>query len=79
MDEYVIVTYPTPRGVIVDDDPEAGQTDDLLIVSTGYHKFALTGNADYTPKPEPILIEGTTDSRPHVIAFIPRAPAASGI
>ena len=75
MDEFVIVTYPTRRSVTIDVHSNAGFTDDLLIVPTGLHTFALGGDQDYEPKPDRILIQRTTASDPAVIAFEPLPPA----
>lgn len=75
MDEFVFVTYPTRRSVTIDGHPNAGFTDDLLMVPTGLHTFALGGDQDYEPKPDPILIQRTTANNPAVIAFEP-LPAA---
>ena len=66
MMEYVVVTYPNKRKVLVD-GKDAGYTNDTLRVETGHHIFALEGLQDYLPLTVEKVVEDTTPEKPMVI------------
>ena len=66
--EYVRVTFPDPRRVIID-DCECGVTEQVLRVDRGSHRFALVGNTDYDPPFNQRVIAGTNPLSPALIVF----------
>lgn len=69
--EYVVVTYPVDRDVLVDQEV-AGRTGDTLMVEAGHHVFDLGEPHDYSPESVEEVIENTTALSPLVIeAFHP--------
>jgi hypothetical protein len=66
--EYVVVTYPGDRKVLVD-GKVAGRTNVTLMVETGHHIFALEGPQDYQPPTVEKVVENTTSDGPLPIGF----------
>jgi transcriptional regulator of nitric oxide reductase len=78
--EFVIVTFPVVRAVIMDGAPE-GQTGELIGVERGTHRFDLGEPTDYQPLRRRVRVTNTTQLTPMEIAFDPvvddlEAPAA---
>lgn len=76
MPEFVIVTYPVRRRVIINGAPN-GFTNDPLIVSRATHQFDLGTPADYTPLSRTVAVAGTGPTAPLTIAFQPLAAVAT--
>ncbi len=66
--EYVRVSFPDSRRVIVD-DCECGVTEELLRVDRGTHRFRLVGDANYDPPLNKRVIAGTNPLAPALIVF----------
>lgn len=66
--EYVVVTYPKVRDVLIDGQV-AGQTNDPnpLRVERGHHTFDLGDPEDYLPKSVEKNVRGTTSIKPLII------------
>ena len=72
--EFVVVTFPETRGVVVDDAP-GGFTGTIIRLQAGMHSFTLDLPVDYTPPSQTLVIGGTTKSTPQIIAFTPLVAA----
>lgn len=68
--EYVIVTYPADREVLLDGQP-AGRTNRTLLCGAGHHRFTLGDPQDFTPAERECDIQGTTPLSPQPVAFLP--------
>lgn len=69
--EYVVVSYPVERDVVIDHEV-AGRTGDTLMVEAGHHVFDLGEPHDYNPDSLVRVVENTTALSPLVIeAFHP--------
>ena len=66
--EFVIVTFPTRRGVNVD-GAARGQTGRLLRLQAGTHIFDLGVPADYAPASQMLPVIGTSVANPLEVAF----------
>jgi acyl carrier protein len=66
--EYVVVTFPKTRTVILDGDP-GGITGAVLLVEKGTHRFQLDGPQDYTPKWRQSVVKNTTFASPMELSF----------
>ena len=66
--EYIRVTYPTKRSVYVDGEL-TGDTNEVLRVEAGTHKFDLGPPADYQPASQDVVVTGTTIFLPMEVAF----------
>ncbi len=75
MDEFVIVTFPDRRNVIVDGNITA-VTNEKFILNTGTHIFSLAGDDDYEPSSQTHLVEHTTADNPFDVEFTPKPAAA---
>ena len=66
--EYVKVSYPSKRDVLVDGQV-AGKTNDTLMVEAGHHIFALGDPQEvYEPPTVEKVVENTTPLSPLVIS-----------
>ena len=70
MDEFVRVLYPTRRAVKVD-DAVTGETNQLLILQSGHHRFSLGGGPDFDPPFFETVVADTLISDPLVVRFTP--------
>ena len=70
MPEFVIVTFPTRRGVFMDNQP-MGQTGDPLIIQAGFHDFDLGLPANYAPGTQNMNVVNTTAANPLPVVFTP--------
>lgn len=70
--EYVRLTFPTNRPAFVDGE-EIGDTNEVLRVDEGTHRFDLGKPADYQPASQDVLVTETTVLRPMVVAFTRKA------
>jgi hypothetical protein len=66
--EWVKVTYPSERDVVVDSQL-SGKTNRLLLVGEGTHEFTLGLPIDYSPPSITCLVSGTAADAPLIIAF----------
>jgi hypothetical protein len=66
--QFVRVSFPDPRAVFIDDGPD-GQTDEVLRVEEGPHKFDLGDPQDYTPPSQVVSPFGTSREQPCVVSF----------
>lgn len=64
--EYVVVSYPGNRKVLVDGQA-AGTTNGTLMIETGNHIFALEDPVDYQPPTLEKVVQNTTMVEPMVI------------
>jgi hypothetical protein len=74
--QYVRVLFPEMRAVLVD-DTESGQTNQVLMIEQGTHKFSLGGEPDYAPSFLEQVITGTTPAGPLELHFNPVSTRAS--
>jgi hypothetical protein len=70
--EYVKVTFPTKRPVYIDGEPN-GDTNEVLRVDAGRHRFGLGSPANYQPVSRTVMVKETTVLEPLVIAFTKQA------
>jgi len=70
MPEFVVVTFPTRRGVFMDNQP-MGQTGDRLTIQAGFHDFDLGLPADYAPATQNVHVVNTVAANPLPVAFAP--------
>lgn len=77
--QYVRVLYPDTRPVEVD-DAACGETNQVLMIEEGTHRFTLGGDVPYIPPFIEQVITGTTPAMPMLLEFLPKiseaAPAA---
>ena len=66
--EYVVVTFPKTRTVIIDGDP-GGITGDVLLLEKGTHRFQLDGPQDYSPQWRQTVVKNTTFASPMEVSF----------
>jgi hypothetical protein len=73
--EWVKVIYPGTRDVFVD-ERRVGQTNVVLAVPQGSHRFHLGVPSDYAPRRRTLEVVGTSPLVPQELAFGPdgRAP-----
>jgi hypothetical protein len=67
--EYVIVTYPTQRSVYVDGEL-MGDTNEVLRMDSGTHRFDLGSPADCEPIFFEVAVKETSALLPMKIVFI---------
>lgn len=72
--EWVMVVHPRTRDVFVD-GRRSGQTNVVLIVAKGTHRFDLGTPLDYTPRRRDVKVVGTSPLDPLEIAFAPSGAA----
>lgn len=72
--EWVKVVYPRTRDVFVD-GRRSGQTNVVLIVARGTHRFGLGTPADYKPAKRDVKVAGTSALAPLEIEFTPTGAA----
>jgi hypothetical protein len=73
--EFVLITYPLNRQVRIDLQPQ-GQTNEILNVEAGFHRFDLGEPSDYVPPHDDRLVTGTSFAAPMILLFNPLAVAA---
>lgn len=66
--EFVVVTYPSARRVILDGAP-FGRTNQLLRMNAGTHRFSLAVPSDFSPPMRDVEVIGTSRANPMVIEF----------
>ncbi len=66
--EFVILNYLTKRPVYVD-GVLTGDTNDVLQMDAGTHKFDLGVPADYDPASRTVVVSGTTVLLPMKVVF----------
>ena len=66
--EWVKVVYPRIRDVFVD-GRRSGETNSVLIVSKGTHRFGLGTPSNYTPAKRDVKVVGTSVLAPLEIVF----------
>jgi hypothetical protein len=66
--EYLVVTFPRPRRVKVDDEFN-GRTEDLIELEAGTHVITLGPPANFKPAEQRIVLKNTSELAPREIAF----------
>jgi hypothetical protein len=69
--EYVKVTYPENREVLID-GVLSGETNKILRLSEGTHEFSLGTPIDYEPKSRVEIVSDTNVLDPLEIIFHPK-------
>ena len=64
--EYVVVSYPDDRDVVVDGQV-AGKTNNTLMIEAGHHVFELGEPQDYEPLSVERAVENTTSLSPLIV------------
>jgi hypothetical protein len=70
--EWVVVRYARVRDVFID-GRRSGQTNCILAVAEGTHRFDLGVPSDYSPDKRIETITGTSDGAPLNVDFTPAA------
>jgi hypothetical protein len=68
MDEWIEVTFPEVRDVLVD-DTLSGMTNQSIMVQRGHHTITLGGAQNYTSPPMPVAVFNTSRQNPMVLVF----------
>jgi hypothetical protein len=68
MDEWIEVTFPEVRDVLVD-DTVLGTTNQPMMLERGHHTITLGGAQNYTSPPMPVAIFNTSRNQPMVLVF----------
>jgi hypothetical protein len=68
MDQWILVTFPEVRDVLVD-DTLCGTTNKPMIVQLGTHTITLGGTQNYTSPPMPVQVFNTSRAKPMVLIF----------
>jgi hypothetical protein len=66
--EYLLVTFPRPRRVKVDDEYN-GSTGDVIELEAGGHVITLGPPANFKPSERRIILKNTSELAPREIAF----------
>jgi len=66
--QWVIVTFPDTRDVYID-GVQSGQTNEILAVGDGTHRFDLGQPLDYVPPAIQVYVSGTTYDSPLEVPF----------
>jgi hypothetical protein len=66
--EYLLVTFPRPRRVKVDDEFN-GRTGDIIELEAGSHVITLGPPANFKPSEQRIILKSTSELAPREIAF----------
>lgn len=66
--EFLIVRYPEPRPVIID-DAEQGQTNRVIELAGGQHTVTLGGSKNFSPTEQTVSLRNTSVVSPHEIRF----------
>jgi hypothetical protein len=66
--EYLVVTFPRPRRVKVDDEFN-GRTDEVIELEAGSHVITLGPPANFKPSEQRIILKNTSELAPREIAF----------
>lgn len=66
--EYVIVRFSEKREVLIDGEP-GGETEEMLLVDRGTHRFQLSDPQDYKPKWRQPVVKNTTPVSPMEVTF----------
>jgi hypothetical protein len=61
--EWVVVKYPRVRDVFID-GRRSGETNRLLVVAEGTHRFDLGMPPDYAPDRQIVTVTDTADGAP---------------
>jgi len=66
--EYLVVTFPRPRRVKVDDEFN-GSTGEVIELEAGTHVITLGPPANFKPTERRILLKNTSELSPREITF----------
>lgn len=66
--EYLVVTFPRPRRVKVDDEFN-GRTGEVIELEAGNHVITLGPPANFKPTEQRILLKNTSELGPREITF----------
>jgi hypothetical protein len=70
--EYLIVHFPRPRRVLVDDEFN-GRTDEVIELEAGRHTVSLGPPYDnFTPEQYTIILKDTSELEPREVSFEPK-------
>ena len=72
--EYIVVSYPRKRSVLVD-GTKSGDTGETLMITEGTHEIALDGPQNYEPQSRVLVCSATSSVRPRKIEFKPKPEA----
>jgi len=68
MDEWIEVTFPEVRNVLVD-DLLLGVTNEPIMVQRGHHTITLGGAQNYTSPTMPVPVLNTSQQNPMILIF----------
>ncbi len=68
MNEYVVVTFPIKRAVLMDGEP-CGFTNEVLTIEGGQHTFTLGEPLDYRPESQTVYVENTNIAHRQEVPF----------
>jgi hypothetical protein len=68
MDEWIEVTFPEVRNVLVD-DLLLSVTNQPIMVQRGHHTITLGGAQNYTSPPMPVSVLNTSQQNPMILVF----------
>jgi len=68
MTEYLVVLFPQPRKVRLNDAPK-GMTNELLTLEGGKYKVSLEPPYDFTPTEQEIDLRNTSALNPREVEF----------
>ncbi len=68
MTEYLVVSFPQRRKVLLNDEPD-GYTNELLPLEGGKYKVSLEPPSDFTPTEQEIDLRNTSAMKPREIEF----------
>jgi len=73
--EYLLVTYPDQREVLANGE-RVGSTNHTLLLPSDEYIITLEGEG-YQPPSQDVVLTGTSEGKPMVIAFVPATKAAA--
>jgi hypothetical protein len=68
--EYLIVRFPRPRLVLIDDEVK-GSTGEMIEIEAGTHVVSLKPPNDFKPEARTILLRNTDPAGPREVDFEP--------
>jgi hypothetical protein len=68
MDQWIEVTFPEARDVLVD-GTLCGTTNKSMMVQLGSHTITLGGLQNYNSPPMPVTVFNTTQQKPMIVVF----------
>ena len=68
MDQWIEVTFPEDRDVLID-DALCGKTNKPILVQLGSHVVTLAGDHNYLTPNMPVQVFNTTKQTPMILVF----------